>query len=209
MRDFEELDKLVFMNENDQVVNNHVIERVEQLQARQFVPYDATVLELGARYGTVSCSIAYKLDDDSRLYVVEPDSTVINALQKNRDNAKCNFHIFNGVISRKNLQLSVCNRDNYSNYTYEIDHTDNAIPRKTLEEVEYETGLKFDCLVADCEGFLETFFIENGHMIQHFRMIILEKDACDRCNYNVVEQYLKDWSFNLLQEDCAHYVYAK
>jgi hypothetical protein len=101
MKSFDHLDSLNFVDEHNQKINVFAIERIEQLQAREFVPTNATVLELGARYGSVSCSIAYKLDDDRRLFVVEPDSNVISALEANKRTTGCNFHIFNGIVSKK------------------------------------------------------------------------------------------------------------
>jgi precorrin-6B methylase 2 len=74
------------------------LEKDEQFLARTYVPKNATVLELGARYGTVSCIISEVLDDPTRHVAVEPDSSVIEALEKNRDNNGGKFHIYNGVV---------------------------------------------------------------------------------------------------------------
>ena len=55
-------------------------EKEEQLLIRTYIPNDAVVLEMGARYGTASFAISEVLDDPSRHVAVEPDSTVIEAV---------------------------------------------------------------------------------------------------------------------------------
>ena len=71
-------------------------EAEEQFLVRKYIPKDAKVLELGARYGTVSCVLSEVLDDPTQHVAVEPDSSVIEALTKNRDTNGGKFHIFEG-----------------------------------------------------------------------------------------------------------------
>ena len=59
-------------------------EKEEQMLIRTYIPSDATVLEMGARYGTVSCVISQVLNDPTKHVAVEPDSTVIEALTENK-----------------------------------------------------------------------------------------------------------------------------
>lgn len=59
--------------------------------------------------------------------------------------------------------------------------------RCTLEELQTSTGCKFNVLVADCEGFLESFYDENPWFFDQIRLIIFERDAPQRCNYNKLE----------------------
>ena len=64
---------------------------------------DVTVLEMDARYGTVSCVISKVLNDPTKHVAVEPDSTVIEALTENKKNNNGQFFIYNGVISKYGL----------------------------------------------------------------------------------------------------------
>jgi FkbM family methyltransferase len=211
MRSFEQLDDLNFINEHGQMVQFLEIERTEQLQARQYVPINATVLELGARYGTVSCSIAYKLDDDRRLVVVEPDINVLSALEANKKTAGCNFHIFNGIISNKDMILKeITEHNGYANFVTDVQQSEKDVylKRKTIDEIENEYGLKFDCLVADCEGFMEQFCDENQDRLREFNVIIYEADAPHRCNYDRVNQYLNQWGFKCIVNG-MHLVFIK
>ena len=80
-------------------------EKEEQFLVRKYLPKDAQVLELGARYGTVSCVISEVIQDPTKHVAVEPDPSVIEALTKNRRENGGKFHIYEGVISRNGYEL--------------------------------------------------------------------------------------------------------
>lgn len=201
-RSFDLLDSIPYTDENGNTLPHFHAERTEQLQARQFVPENATVLELGARYGMVSCSISYKLNDPSRLVVVEPDHRVIDALIKNRDAHGCCFHVFHGVVSRYDQQ-AIFESDSYATYTMRVqdqaqgaDDVKLLLQRCTLEDLQEKYNLTFDCLVADCEGALASFFEENLEALsKNFHTVIFEKDAPQRCDYDKIEKTLQSWGF--------------
>ena len=50
-------------------------------------------------------------------------------------------------------------------------------------------------MVADCEGFLETFLDENQFLYNTLRLIIFEADYPDKCNYNKIRQNLINNNF--------------
>ena len=86
------------LNGNQVDINN--IEKVEQDLANQYILENDVVLELGARYGSVSCIINSKLNNKNNQVVVEPDNRVWNALELNRTNNNCEFipaNIINGT----------------------------------------------------------------------------------------------------------------
>ena len=60
-------------------------------------------------------------------------------------------------------------------------------------------SLKFDVLVADCEGFLEMFFDENPDFYDSMRLIIFEEDYPDKCNYTKIRNNLKEKGFTELK----------
>jgi FkbM family methyltransferase len=182
-------DSLGYVDENKQPIAHKIHQRTEQRMAYEHIHKEATVLELGARYGMVSCTIGHKLSDSSRLVVVEPDGTVIEALRKNKEVHELNFHIYSGAVSKQPLKLV---EQGYASETVPLN--DGAHGKKvsviTYENLEWRTGLKFDCLVADCEGSLGTFLIENEHHIQQFKMVMYEADRPDKCDYTQVNQLL-------------------
>ena len=185
-----------FKDEHGKIIDNLRMERNEQLQAEQYITPGCVVLELGARYGTVSCIINKIVG--SNMVVVEPDDRVHDALEKNMKDNGCDFNIVKGVISRDPLILT--NLDNwYGGYGATTVKSDkSSIPRTTLEEVETKYNLTFNTLVADCEGFLEQFMDENPKLYNQLSLIMFEKDYAQKCNYAKIENTLRETGFTCL-----------
>ena len=167
---------MLFINEFGHLINNNYMEINEQLLAQKYIQEDDRVLELGARYGTVSCMINSKLKGNfKKLQVsVEPDDRVWDALEKNKLSNKCEFNIVKGFISNKKLELT--NLDEcYGGYgATSIENEESEIPIFKLHEIQRYCYVKsFNVLVADCEGFLGTFLEENPDIIERLRLIIL------------------------------------
>jgi FkbM family methyltransferase len=187
-----------FYNEKNKQINHFLIERQEQLLARQYVTPDSVVLELGARYGSVSCNINKNLANKDNQVSVEPDERVWEALEKNMIRNNCKFHIIKGVISKSPLALT--NLDvylgGYGATTVKSENT--TISSFTLEQVESMYNLQFNTLIADCEGFLESFFDENPKLLKQLKLIIFEKDYPDSCNYDKLESLFVENGFTCL-----------
>ena len=157
----------------------------EQYLVKTYIPKDAHVLELGARYGTVSCVISSVLDDPTMHVAVEPDSSVIEALEANKRTHEAEFRIFEGVVSKKKYKLEFIDPKfdfhEYGTYTTESDEPD--LHSKTLEELERTYSIQFDCVVADCEGFFCSFVDENIEKIKNMRVLIYEQDGIPWSEY--------------------------
>lgn len=191
---------MVFYDQYGRVINTHIMEKTEQDYARMYIPEDASVLELGARYGTVTCAISEKQKHSGRLVCVEPDTRVWSALESNIQRNNCKAHIVKGFISKKPIALT--NLDNwYGGYgaTF-IDDSSSNIPSFTLSEIESTYGIRFDALVADCEGFLERFFDENTELFDRLRIIIYEADYTEKCNYSRLEEEFTRRGFRYIQK---------
>jgi hypothetical protein len=91
------------------IVDTENIEKPEQDLANQYIFKYDIVLELGARYGSVSCIINSKLNNKKNQVVVEPDDRVWHALEQNKNTNNCEFHIVKGFISNKKLDLTNLN----------------------------------------------------------------------------------------------------
>jgi FkbM family methyltransferase len=173
-----------FINENGGLANVS-LEKDEQELVRRFVPRDSTVLELGARYGTVSCVISQVLSDPTRHVAVEPDETVIQALETNKKVNGGHFNIFNGVVSSKNYEIVKPDIPyefrEYCTYTKEVSGL--GLYNMSLHNLQKKYDLVFDCLVADCEGFLCDFIDENPWFLDQLKVIIFEKDGSPWQNY--------------------------
>lgn len=183
-----------FINEYGVDIDTTRIEVPEQELAKTYIKEDDVVLELGARYGTVSCVINSKLKNKTNQVVVEPDERVWNALEINKHTNNCEFHIVKGFLSKKKLGLTELNSCNGYGTT-SIENINSKIPSYSLEEIKQKYNLNFNVLVADCEGFLGTFFDENPTFYDSIRMIIFEADYPNKCNYYKVMSTLASKGF--------------
>lgn len=181
-------------------VNIRRVEKPEQDLAKKYILENDVVLELGARYGSVSCVINSKLKNKNNQVVVEPDDRVWDALEKNKKYNNCEFNIVKGFISNKKLGLTNldCCKGGYGATFTENDNT--KIPSYSLDEITTKYNLDFNVLVADCEGFLEVFFEENPNFYDKLRLIIFEADYPEKCNYNKIKQILVQKKFNKILE---------
>lgn len=181
-------------------VDTKRVETREQKLANQYIEENDIVLELGARYGSVSCIINSKLNNmlKTNQVVVEPDKRVWKALERNRDANGCKFHIVKGFISKQKLDLKnleSCN-GGYGATFVDIKDTDKTeIPSLTLDEIKKKYGLQFNVLVADCEGFLERFFDENPELYNELQKVIFESDYPNKCDYDKIKKNLANADF--------------
>jgi FkbM family methyltransferase len=170
------------------------IEKPEQDLAKQYIQETDIVFELGARYGSVSCVINSKLNCKTNQIVVEPDERVWEALERNKNANKCGFHIIKGFVSSKKLGLT--STESWHGYgTTSIENDLSNIPSYTMHAIQEQYNLKYNVLVADCEGYLECFFDENPDMYDTLRLIIFEADYPDKCNYKKIRNTLKEKGF--------------
>lgn len=184
----------------------------EQKIVKRFIRENDTVLELGARYGSVSCNINKKLKNKRKQVSVEPDDRVWEALENNKKLNDCEFHIIKGFLSNKKLNLT--NKDNYhGGYgSTTIEDKESTIPSYSMDEIKSISGVDcFNVLVADCEGFLETFLDENPKFIDELDLFIFEEDYGEKCNYPKIKKLLLDKGFNHIHSDIyqMQHVYSK
>jgi len=197
------------IDEKGKRVNYGVYESTEIKMANMFIQPDDYVLELGARYGGVSCTINKKLSNKKNQVVVEPDSRVWDALETNRDNNNCQFEIIKGTISKKPQKIIMNSRkfnDNNDWATYCCEDSNTNIQNYDLP------NKPFNVLVADCEGFLETFYRENMELFPKLRCIMIEKDRREHCNYDYLESEFLKLGFQIVYKDRSdgfHTVYQR
>ena len=185
----------LFLNEKWEPVGSNIFEVDEQHLANQYIEPDSIVLELGARYGTVSYAINNKLTDKKKHVTVEPDPTVWAALEHNLRVNNCQTHVVQGFISREKLGLIPMGHSGYAT-TFTKGGDGLFYPDCfTLEEIETKYGLEFDTLVADCEGGLEIFLDENPKLYTSLKMIMFEADHPNKCNYDKIRLRLGENNF--------------
>jgi FkbM family methyltransferase len=197
---------LVVYNELGYKVPHLEYERDEQLLVSHYITENDTVLELGARYGSVSCIINKILKNKKNQVSVEPDNTVWDALERTKRENKCEFIIYKGIISSQSYDLKLNGYGSTVDITNSISNMQSIkTEHMSLDELQQNTGLKFNVLVADCEGFLETFLEENPFLYNQLDLIIFECDRPDVCNYAKIKTNLSTNHFKVLENgfQCA------
>jgi len=183
-----------FYDEYGNILDLTNYEITEQWIADTFISPDATVLELGGRLGVVSVHINKRLTDTRRHYIVEPDEQAFKQMFRNIVSRNLNPRVFNGTITNnpqffESQGLASRTRDARCSCKSFI------VPNKTLQQVIQETGLRFDTLVADCEGCLEGFIDENIDYLDNFKMITFEEDCHTECDYDKIKRILGEHHF--------------
>jgi len=194
---FSPINKMHIVDSFGNTIDISQIEKPEQDLANKYIEKNDVVLELGARYGSVSCVINSKLENKTHQVVVEPDERVWEALEQNKKFNDCHFSIVKGFVSNSKLGLNHLDRD-YGVISVKDD--ESKIPSFTLDEIMSQHQLKFNVLVADCEGFLELFFDENPTFYEQLRLIIFEADYVENCNYEKIKLALTKHQFKKVLE---------
>jgi hypothetical protein len=199
----EELNNLKYYDENNNIIDHINSERVEQEMAFDYIEPDDIVLELGARYGTVSNTINHKLNNKKNHVVVDPDTLVIPALTKNRQNYE--YYIENSYISNNNKQIT---GDGYGKTM--VDAADISTNKITYAEFKIKYPLKFNVLVADCEGCLCEFLDIIGDDLNNINKIFFEADQPNMCDYKEVIKKLISIGFKEKNNsNNFHYLYVR
>ena len=175
-----EVEDLEYYNEYGIKIDHTKIEDTEQRLSEKWTEEDDIVLELGARYGSISCLVNRMIKNKKNHYVVEPDKNVWNALENNMKRNKCDFKIIKGVIGEKKYRLE---GNGYAMSSVEDNTSD--IETFSLPDIAFNT------LIADCEGYMEIFYNENKQLFKSLKKIIMECDCPDKCDY---EYLLKEWA---------------
>jgi FkbM family methyltransferase len=191
------ISKYKFYDENDNLINHFENEVDEQYFAYKYIEENDIVLELGGRYGSVSVVINSLLNNKNNQVVIEPDTDIIDALTKNRDNNDSNFIIVNKFISNKNKKLIT---DGYSTRIIDNNDKNNNQLQITYQQFKNMYPLKFNVLIADCEGCFYEFILMLGNDLNNYNKIIYEEDQPEICNYSKVKQHLISYGFKLIEE---------
>ena len=169
------------------------LERHTQWLVNTYVPRDATVLELGARFGTVTCAISRRLGYSSRQVSVEPDPEAFKALSANVAANGCAVDLVHGAVSQRPLfsMPAMISRRRAGGYatrtmsgqqcagkrcqqlsTYSIRQLAERLSAKLAKNVT------FDTLVIDCEKCWGTLMQEELAFLRSpgLRRILYELD---------------------------------
>jgi FkbM family methyltransferase len=206
---------LVVLDENKQRVDMRV-ELITRYLCQKYLDKSDRILELGGRYGSVSCYVDKLLEYPAQQYVViEPDQTVKHAIRENKIQNKCNFHIEHVVISDEKQYL-IEDKDVWSRTTTTEKPTDpniqfHEVPTLPLRKLLKKYPFQFNVLLADCEGFLVEFWKKNTFFFYQLEKIIYEEDCTINhpingkvIDYSEFESFLREIGFELKEEVSDH-----
>lgn len=163
-----------FINRNFQPANCD-IEYNSRLVAVKWIPKTATVLEVGARYGSVSCAISRVLGDSGKQVSVDADRRVWAALERNRANLKCNFHIGKGLLAKQDGKIFEYRYGTLASADASfLGNSAVTVPHFTLEDLERENNLTFDTANFDCEGCFAPVSQAFPEMFDRLKLLIVE-----------------------------------
>lgn len=191
-------------DEKGQLINHEHVENIEQKLAYRYIRPYHKVLELGARYGSVSIITNQIVKDKSSHYVVEPDKEVWSALETNMKLNDCEFNILKGVIGSGKHRLV---GEGYAKRTI----ADSSYGESSIETFDLPK-VDFNALIVDCEGFLETFYNENKELFSKLDLMIVECDEPDKCNYEYLFGEFDKLNFRVVEHIrayCQYYVFVK
>jgi len=191
-------------DENNKLIPHLNVEYIEQELASKYIKPHHKVLELGARYGSVSIITNRIVEDKSSHYVVEPDKEVWEALEGNMKRNNCNFNIIKGIIGSGKHRLV---GEGYAKRTItDPSYGESSIQTFNLPDID------FDTLIVDCEGFLETFYNENTELFNKLELMIIECDEPQNCDYQYLFQEFAKLNFVIVEHKkayCEYYVFEK
>lgn len=164
------------------------IEANSGAMVQKWIQPTSVVLEIGSRYGTVSCAISERQQQSGKMVAVEPDGRVWAALENNRVKHKCNFAVLQGVVGTTDLQIIRVHAGNQGYGTMAVPvgvappppapgqtyTMGNVAQAYSLDKVQSNFGMKFNTLVADCEGCLPILFAENPGLLPQLKLILAE-----------------------------------
>ena len=149
-------------------------EKHERTYLKPYLNRDATVLELGACIGVVSCLTNQLLENRTNHVVVEANPILIEWLEKNKNHNASKFGIENCMVANQKEVDFYIHPLIVGGSSVRTTDKKVKIPGKTIQEIEHQYQLQFDTLIMDIEGGeLEILRNERGRIGQ-FRQIFME-----------------------------------
>lgn len=156
------------------------IEVNSRAMVHKWIPEDASTLEVGARYGSVSCAIAEKQKQSGKQVSVDADHRVWESLEKNRVKHSCNFHTVRGLLAKHDGRIFengfgtvAAGPESFA----KLGASDSGVvvPHFTVAQIEKQYGLKFDTGNFDCEGCAALLLRDFPELKTQLNLIVLEQ----------------------------------
>jgi FkbM family methyltransferase len=165
-------------------------ELVEQYMSVQAIEPTDVVLELGGNIGRNSLMIANLLTDDRNLVTVECDPEFAGYLDENRSINKRNFAIVTAALSKRRLIQSGWDTKPLADGA-PIPTGWKEVATLTWTQLQQLHPLRFNVLVADCEGALVTILKDEPDLLAGFNKLLIEQDGPVETRQPLREYFLK------------------
>lgn len=167
-------------------------EYVEQVMAMMWIPRDAHVLELGGNIGRNSCVIGNILTDSSHLVTMECDPVSAAHLKENRDFNNLHFFVETAALSKQKLIQRFWNTKPWDGVS-PIENGWSPVSTMSWSDVQLKhSSLKFDTLVADCEGALYYILQDEPDFFKNFKRVLVENDYLEESHKAFVDEKLRE-----------------
>lgn len=191
----------MFVDESGRAIDFTKNEISEQALASILILPGSRVLELGSRYGTVTCKISEKTGSIGVTVAVEPDASIWDALDKNLATNKCDVKVIRGLLSAKPMTDSAHSIPAAEATSASSEESLRSPMTFSLQDALTLGGVPiFDTLVADCERFLESFLIEDDTFLNGLHTIMFKADRKGTCDYKKIREKLERAGFNPILE---------
>jgi FkbM family methyltransferase len=149
-------------------------EEDERQLVRQFVRPEASVIELGACLGVVSCVTNQLLRDRSRHLVVEANPLLIPWLHRNREANRSGFIVEHCAVGKPpEVTFYLPSTAVVDGTTKRKSGREVRLPCRSLQDLHERYG-PFDTLVADIEGSELEVLEGSAGMLPAYRVVIIE-----------------------------------
>lgn len=162
----------------------------EQALIAKFVPPSATVLEIGGNAGRSTCVLGSILTDSSRHVVFECDPASVCDLRKNVAANGFQTHIIPAALSRVPLEQQGWTTRPMANPAPSAGWV--AVPTVTLAQIQERFAhLRFDTIVADCEGALYYICVEEPQLFENVHTVVVENDYVHEGHKEFVDEAMR------------------
>jgi FkbM family methyltransferase len=144
-------------------------EKQERRYLKQYLNPEATVLELGACLGVVSCVTNKLLTHPERHVVVEANPNLIQFIERNREHNGSGFQIEHCMVSDQKSNPFFIGRTILMSSNRRASSTQIEVPGKSIKALEQTHDLQFDTLVMDIEGGEREAILGARYTIRRFR----------------------------------------
>lgn len=148
----------------------------EQELLFRYIRGDSKVLELGGNIGRSSIVISKLLDNPQDHVVLESDPRSADQLRKNKKANGCGFQVVNAALSG----TPILQKGWDSMPVYDTTPPPagwDYVPTITWDELRQKHPIRFNTIVADCEGCMESIFRSYPQILDGIRTIVVENDA--------------------------------